>query len=212
MPKLIVKTYPVGMLAANCYLIIDSETSDCIIVDPGDDAQFLIQQIRELEITPIQIIATHGHFDHIMAAFELQNSFNIPFKLSSKDEFLLMRMNANAMHFTGAESGPPPQIDNFLDRKDFLSLSNNKFKLIPTPGHTPGSISIYSPDLQIVIVGDVLFAGGGVGRYDYDYCNYHDLQESIKLLLTLPQDTTVYSGHGKTTTIGNEINYHRAQT
>jgi glyoxylase-like metal-dependent hydrolase (beta-lactamase superfamily II) len=172
----------------------------------------LIQQISDLDIKPTQIIATHGHFDHIMAAFELQNTFNIPFKLSSNDKFLLKRMNSNSMRFTGAESGPPPQIDKYLDREDSLTQSNNKFKLIPSPGHTPGSISIYLPDLKVVFVGDVLFAGGGIGRYDFDYCNYSDLTKSIQKLLSLPIDTTVYSGHGDTTTIGKEINYHRAQT
>jgi glyoxylase-like metal-dependent hydrolase (beta-lactamase superfamily II) len=123
--------------------------------------------------------------------------------MSKKDEILLKWMRKSCKFFTGFDPGPPPEIDKYLNKS--LEIGDLKFEIIETPGHSPGSISLYSNKLGVVFVGDVIFAGGGVGRTDFKYSNRKDLEKSIKKLFKLPKNTIVYSGHGAETTIGEEI-------
>ncbi len=150
-----VQPLSVGQLKANCYLIFDDQTKEGIIIDPGDEADFIIQKIIDFDVKPLGIIATHCHFDHIMAVTELKLAFKIPFLAHKDDEFLLERMRKSAIHFTNLDPGPPPKIDNYLEtgnvrmgpRGIFDSDDEHfqKLKIIETPGHTPGSVSIYIP-------------------------------------------------------------------
>lgn len=197
---------PVGQLRANCYIVFDEKSSETIIIDPGDEADFIIQKILDYELSPKYIIATHTHFDHIQAVNELKLAFDIPFLMHKKDEILLKHFRKSALYFTKVDPGPAPKPDQYVDIKDQLEIENLKLKIITSPGHTPGSICLYNE--EVIFTGDTIFAKGAVGRTDFPYCNSLDLAESIKKILTLNPSLTVLAGHGESSTIGEEKIYH----
>lgn len=196
-----VKTYPLGELQANCYfLTIDKE---CIIIDPADSADFILETIQRENLKVHALFATHGHFDHLMAAGELQTSLKVPFYIADEDLFLLKRVEETARHFLG-HAPPiiqPKETKNLIEEK--FQISNFKFQVLATPGHTPGSRCFYFKDKHAIFTGDTLFKGA-IGRYDFSYSNKIDLFESIDKLFKLPAETTVYPGHEEITTIGTE--------
>ncbi|MGB9707083.1 MAG: MBL fold metallo-hydrolase, partial [Microgenomates group bacterium] len=183
----------VGQLSTNCYLVWDEESLETIIIDPGDDGDYIIRRIADFNLSPKYILATHGHFDHILAAAELKLAFNIPFGLHRADLFLLKRASRTAKFFTGSatEAILPP--DKFLKEGDKIEFGKESLKVIETPGHTPGGVSFYSPG--VLFSGDTIFADG-IGRTDFSYGSEEKLKNSIKKLLKLPGKTTVYPGHG----------------
>lgn len=185
----------VGQLKANCYLLVDEKSSNSLIVDPGDDSEYINRIIIDKNTTPKAIIATHGHFDHIMAVFDLRAIHSIPFLMNSKDVFLLERMQSSAEYFTNISSSPPPRLDAFLEKGD-IKIDCFEFEIILTPGHTPGGVSLYFQKEKAVFVGDLVFANGYVGRTDFKYSSGSKLNDSILLIKKLPPETKVYSGHG----------------
>ncbi len=197
---------PVGQLKSNCYLVTERDSGETIIVDPGEDADFIHRKLADSDLKPSKIIATHGHYDHVLAVLELKLVYKIPFLMHEDDEFLLENMSASAKYYSGIKSGPIPKIDKYLEENDILTLGKYKLKVIHTPGHTPGSISIYNKN--ILLVGDLIFERGAVGRTDFSYSDNKLLRNSIKKILTLPNGTIVYSGHGEKTKIGVEKKYH----
>lgn len=198
--KIELHTLPVGsLMRANCYLASDPKTNECIIVDAGDDADYIERIIQDYQLTPKAIVATHGHFDHIMAATELKLAYNIPFMVHKNDEFLVKRMSHNAKYFLNFDPGPSPQIDKYLSKE--IKIGKEKLKVIETPGHTPGSICLYHKETGIVLTGDTVFAGGGVGRTDFSYSDPNLLRESIKKIFKLPGNTIIYPGHEESSTI-----------
>lgn len=186
---------PVGQLTTNCYLLIDKTTDETIIVDPGDDADYIERVISDLHVTQKSILATHGHFDHIMAAFELQAAYSIPFLVHKNDEFLVKDLRNRVKHWLHIESPPPPIISGYLVEKQIISLGDTEFTVLETPGHTPGGICLYSAKEKVLFVGDLIFTGNVYGRTDFSYSNKNDLILSIKKILKLPENTTVFSGH-----------------
>jgi len=178
-----IETLVVGSMATNCYIVDD------IIVDPGDDAEYIISHITQ---KPSMIVATHGHFDHIMAAYALQLTYNIPFYIHPDDIFLLATMQSSAKHFLGLKEVDPPPVPTPLQGLSFFH----------TPGHTPGSICLQFSD--VLIVGDSIFADGGVGRTDFSYSKPLKLADSIDRILSYPPDTRLLPGHGKETTVKQE--------
>lgn len=195
-----IETIEVGQMQANCYLVWDPKTLECLVIDPGDAGEYIIQKILDLKLDPQAVVATHGHLDHVMAATELVLAFNIPFLMNTKDVFLLDRQEATAQHFLGFKSDPPPKITGDLGKEKSLKFQNLVFEIIPTPGHTPGSVSLYCKEEAGVFVGDLIFANG-VGRTDFKYANETKLNTSIRKILALPDATMVYSGHGKPFTV-----------
>ena len=201
-------TLPVGQMAANCYLVSDKETKKSIIIDPGDDADYIQQSLSDNHLVPVQIIATHGHFDHIMGVLELKLAFNIPFFIHLRDEFLVKSMQSGASHFLGINPGPPPPIDGFLKIGYPIKFGSCKLSVIETPGHTPGSLCFYGKEQNILFTGDLLFAGGGVGRTDFAYSDPEMLKESLKKIFKLPGNTVIYPGHGDSSTLQKEKTFH----
>ena len=210
MQKPIIKTLVVGQMAANCYILADQLVGEAIIIDPGDDAEYIINTLRDLNVTPTQIIATHGHFDHILAAFELQQAYQIPFLINQKDVFLVSRMQETAQFFLKMNIlDIPPKIDAYITGQEKISCGKYPLTVIETPGHTPGSICLYLENLQILFTGDTIFAEGGIGRTDFNYSSQAKLNESIERVLALPQATVLYPGHGLTATVAVEKTYHQ---
>lgn len=195
---------PVGQMQANCFVVFEEGVEQCLVIDPGDDADYIMRVMMDEGVKPTALIATHGHFDHIMAVNELKLAYDIPFYIHEKDEFLVERIRETARHFSHIDPGPPPKIDGYLNKTTLSHLTAMKLTVMETPGHTPGSVCLYSRKSEMVFVGDLIFAGGGIGRYDFSYSNYDQLQQSIRTTLRLPQETMVYPGHGEVTRIGVE--------
>lgn len=191
--------FPVGQLATNCYLVIAGK--EALIIDPGDDADYIQRIINDEEVSPFKIIVTHAHYDHILAVTELKLAYKIPFMMHQKDEFLLKEMARSAKYFSNIQIDPAPKVDKYVIGEDTLKIGDCKLKIIHTPGHTPGSISLYDKKNKALFVGDLIFAQGGVGRTDFRYSSIQDLNKSIETVLKLPDNTIVYSGHGDETTI-----------
>ena len=196
-----VKRLVVGQLKTNCYLVKEEKSKKTIIIDPGDDAEYITNIINEEKIKPIMILATHGHFDHILASLPLKLIYKIPLLIHKDDEFLLKRLGSSANYFLGVNDSLNTGIDRYVRKGDKIVLSKETFEIIETPGHTPGSISIINKKEKIIFVGDLVFSEGGVGRTDFSYGSNNILSKSIKKILKLSNDTKVYSGHGEETTV-----------
>jgi len=188
----------VGQLQTNCYLVWNQISKKAIIIDPGDDADYILHKIQDLGLKPKLIIATHGHFDHVLAVTELKLAFQIPFLIHQADLFLIRRVSETAKYFTGLKADPFLPPDRFIKEKDQLKFGQEKLKVIETPGHTPGSICLYQKGT--LFSGDTLFASG-TGRTDFSYASSEELKISLKKLFQLPLKTVVYPGHGQKTTI-----------
>lgn len=197
------ETIIVGQMATNCYICSDTKRSEGIIIDPGDEAEHISDVLSRLNVIPKLIVATHGHFDHIMAAFALQLAYNIPFMMHEADAFLLQNMRVSAKHFLGLSTvDPPPKINKFL--RDGDTIEN--LTVIHTPGHTPGSISLVGDG--VIFAGDTICADGGVGRTDHEYSDSVALSRSVRTILSLPPDTMLLSGHGEASSVARERPYH----
>lgn len=209
-------SFSLSQLQVNCYFVI--KNNKCLIIDPADEADFILEKIQQLKLDPVAMVATHGHFDHIMAAGEIQLSYNIPFYIHQNDIFLLDRLEQTAQYFLGYKPAiiKPKNITTIS--KLALHVTRFALQVIKTPGHTPGSISLYydnyHPELAcltarqasgspILFSGDTLFKQG-VGRTDFSYSSASDLEKSLKKLFQLPKKTIVYPGHGDKTTIKQE--------
>lgn len=203
-----VTTLTVGQMATNCYLLSDPETQECVIVDPGDDAEYISDKITALGLTPTHIIATHGHFDHILSAFVLKINFGIPFLMSGLDRFLVDRMQSTAKHFLGVVVDPPPTIDRSICGGDSLDVGHITVSVIALPGHTPGGIGLYEKKSGILLTGDTLFADGAVGRTDHEYADRMILKTSVLKILHFPISTRLFPGHGEESTVGAEQVFH----
>ena len=195
-----VETLVVGSLFTNCYILIP-ETKEALVIDPGGDAEAIVRALRENGLNLRYIVATHGHFDHVCAVKELQDTLGGETLLHRADLPLLESLPAQGAAF-GMRTGPTPRIDRFLEEGDLLPLGNGHFRVLHTPGHSPGGISLTG--YGMAFVGDTLFAGS-IGRTDLPGSSHEMLLESIRRkLLTLEENTLILPGHGETSTIGWE--------
>ena len=199
--NLYIKKIVTGPLRENSYLLIDRLSNKCVLVDPGDEAQKIINYINENHIIPIAIINTHAHLDHIGAISEIKTVYSIPFYLHIQEKPILDSYLVSCRMF-GMRPGKSPSVDEWLDSSGELLIRPFKFLIIETPGHTPGGCSFLIGDA--IFVGDTLFQGS-IGRTDLPGGNRKILDKSlIKLINKLNPKTTVYSGHGPSTSIGFE--------
>jgi hydroxyacylglutathione hydrolase len=187
----------VGQLATNCYLLVDPKEHHTLIIDPGDDADYISDKIQSLHLIPKMIIATHGHFDHILGVVDLQLIYRIPFCLNQKDTFLVDRITETAAYFLGKNVYPPkPIIDGYITPNQIIRWGTSELKVLETPGHTPGSICLVSHKDNILFAGDLIFADGYVGRTDFEYADKKLLDQSIRIVKSLGTDLMIYPGHG----------------
>ena len=193
--------YSVGQLQANCYFLI--EGNNCIIIDAGESADFLLEQIQIKKLKPLAIFASHGHFDHIMAVGEIQLSFDIPFYIAKEDLFLVKRVSETARYFLKQKIAiiDPKNIHDI--KAGELKIENFKLKILKTPGHTPGASCFYLKDQGWLFTGDTLFKDA-IGRYDFSYSDKQKLKLSLERLFKLPDETIIYPGHGEETIIDEE--------
>lgn len=185
--------YPLGELQANCYVL--TQGTDALIIDPGDSADFLLEQVSREKLKVWGILATHGHYDHILATGELQLSLKVPLYIGQRDVFLVNNMKKTAEHFMSVKPIVlPVQGMEFLEEKPYM-LGPFSFAALPTPGHTPGSFSFYFEKESVLFVGDVIFADTSYGSTSHRYSNRRDLEQSIEKLKAV-NFATVYPGHG----------------
>ncbi len=204
--KLTIERLTVGQMAANCYVVQEASSGALVIIDPGEDANYIAEHVLKLQGEPLAIIATHGHFDHILGARELQLTFGIPFYIHAADSFLVARMQETAAHFLGRHIvETSPVIDKTLVDKQEITLGANTLTVIETPGHTPGSICLYTKTENVVFTGDTIFADGGVGRTDFSYSEPLKLAVSLDRILSLKAETRLLPGHGEETTVRERI-------
>jgi glyoxylase-like metal-dependent hydrolase (beta-lactamase superfamily II) len=194
-----------GELQTNCYLVWDEDTKNGVVIDPADDGVGISEEIQIKGINLVGIWLTHGHFDHTLGALDLKLIYNAPIYIHNKDIFLLDRQDETAKHFLKRDTKIPNlvRIDKDLEKIKEIELDGEKFEVISTPGHTPGSVCFYNKKNKLLFSGDTLFAGLR-GRTDFKYGSTPKIFESLKKLIKLPDDTTVLPGHGDTTTIERE--------
>jgi hydroxyacylglutathione hydrolase len=192
----------VGPLACNCYVVGDPQTNEAIVIDPGGDASELVGAIDERKLAVRAIVATHAHFDHLIAAEVVRTHTGAPLYLHDSDRPLLDWFQESGLLFLGMELPPPPEIDSSPAEGDRLRAGAAELVVLHTPGHSPGSISLVSD--SALFAGDVLFADS-IGRSDLPGGDTDTLLSSIRgKLFDLPDDLAVYPGHGPPTTIGRE--------
>ena len=200
---MIVEMLTVGPFQENCFLVGDPSTNLGIVIDPGDDADRIIEHAKATGLEFKYIWNTHAHLDHVCAVEALKEAFDIPFLLHQEDEILLRNLPKQAAMF-GLEIDKIPVVDTYIQSTDTLEIGNLKAKVLHTPGHTLGGVTFYFDTEGIAFVGDSLFQGS-IGRTDLYGGNFDTLIKSIReRLFTLPDNVTAYPGHGPPTTIGME--------
>ncbi len=197
MKSLGLKILVVGEMQTNCYLVFDKKSREAVIIDPGEDVDYIERVILERELKPLKIIATHGHFDHILGAFELRLAFKIPFLINKKDEFLVKSMKKRAEFFLETKDSLNTIIDGSLEEEDEVTVGEGKLTVIETSGHTPGSISFWNKKEKIVFSGDLIFKDKTFGETGHKYSSLNKVLESISKIKSLPKGTTLYPGHGE---------------
>lgn len=204
MKNLVIKILELGSLNTNCYLVWDKKTFETIVIDPADSGDLISEEILQNNLKLKNIILTHGHFDHVLGLLELKLNFpKAKILLHSQDLFLLKNSQQSAWHWLNRQTDPVPLPDEFLADGDILKLGKIDFRIMHAPGHTPGSICLYSKDSQTLFSGDLLFKNA-IGKTDFSYSNPNKMQNSLKKIFKLPKETLVYPGHGETTMIGQE--------
>jgi glyoxylase-like metal-dependent hydrolase (beta-lactamase superfamily II) len=200
-----IDTITVGAFAMNCYLLSDPETSEAIYIDPGAEAEQLIKKITDQGLLLKYIINTHCHIDHAAEVKHVQQYFNIPYYIH-EDELPLLKMLPQQGEMFGMSIAGIPSVDSYLKEGDVLEFGTIKGKVLHTPGHSPGGISLLFD--RDVFVGDCLFYDS-IGRTDLHKGDYEQLITSIKSkLLTLDEQNRVFPGHGPATTIGREKSHN----
>jgi hydroxyacylglutathione hydrolase len=211
---MLIAGFPAGDLQANCYVVAPAAGATCVIVDPGDGAAEGVAEIcAEHDLTPAGVLLTHGHFDHVGAAAELCDSYDIPVHIGAADAYMLSEpLSAVSAQFrqmvAGTQFPPAPRTVVPLDGSGPLPLADLPLSVIHVPGHTGGSCTYHfagddgRPD--VLCTGDTLFAGS-IGRTDLPGGDGAQILRSIHgSLMTFPDDTVVLAGHGPTSTIGDE--------
>jgi len=199
---MILQMLVVGPFGSNCYVVGSEKTKEGIIIDPGADPEAILQAVRELELKITMIIVTHGHADHTGGVGEVKKATKAPFALHTDEVPGLHEISKYITTLFGTRLAPLPAPDKLLNEGDIIKVGEFNFKVLHTPGHSPGGISLAGNG--VVFSGDTLF-NYGIGRTDFPGCSYDVLMESIRTkLMTLPDKTVVLSGHGPETTIGAE--------
>jgi hydroxyacylglutathione hydrolase len=194
---------PVGMLQCNCSVFGDENSRQAIVIDPGDNIEDILAILQEHSLRVQTIVITHAHIDHIGGAAKLKAATGAPVVMNAADQELYDHLDAQAA-WLGMEPPARTSIDEAAREGDVLTLGPAEFRVLYTPGHTQGSISLWIPAENKLIAGDTLFRDS-IGRTDLPGGNPRQILRSIEeKLLPLPEDTVVVPGHGANTTIGRE--------
>jgi len=202
---MITKMFAVGTLSTNCYVVGCNETREALIIDPGFEtkleAKAIVKEIDQRKLRVRYIVNTHGHSDHTAGNGTMKKLTGAPILIHEYDAPMLTDSTKNLSMLFGLRATSPPPADQVLHDGDVVQVGNVALKILHTPGHSRGSISLLGVDA--VFSGDTLFAGS-IGRTDLVSSSYEEIMLSLKKLATLPDHVRVYPGHGPTSTIGEE--------
>lgn len=202
MPLRIFEHRVVGPLQCNCYVVGDPDARRAIVVDPGGDADDIVDAVASHGLTVTAIVATHAHFDHVVAAERVRALTGAPFRLHPDDRPVLDWLQESGRLFLGVELPPPPEVDAALEEGDVVRAGDVGLEVLHTPGHSPGSVCLVGDG--VVFSGDTLFASS-VGRTDLPGGDGDALLAAIRdKLFALDDDLKVLPGHGFATTLGVE--------
>ena len=206
MGQIEIKSMTLGMVATNCYLIINKETKEALLIDPADNALRISNVIEENVCTLKAILLTHGHFDHIMALNELKKRYNVPVYAHEEEEDVLKQSSLNMSGMIGQIY--TTQADIYVKDGEHLKLAGLDIIVLHTPGHTKGGVCYYLPEEKVLMSGDTLFHCS-IGRTDFPTGSMSQLVRYVKeQLFVLPDDVQVYPGHDSVTSIGYEKQYN----
>ena len=201
---IIVETIPVGPLQCNCTILGDLVSRKAIVVDPGGDAEILLERLVDLNLQVERIIHTHAHLDHFLASGKMKEATGAKLALHREDLFLWDMLEDQCRMF-GIPFEPPPPPDQWLENEEEIDLNDLQGKALHTPGHTPGSMCFLFESQKLLIAGDTLFQGS-IGRTDLWGGDFKKIEKSIQeKLYTLDEETSVITGHGESTSIGHEM-------
>ncbi len=200
---MILKTLVVGPFGTNCYVVGSETGGPGLIIDPGADARQILTAVNDSRLKIFLIVITHAHIDHIGALSQVKEATGADYAIHENEAKGGMGMFSRMFSsMTGGSFSPPPKPERLLKDGDSIDVGNLKFKVLYTPGHSPGGISLYGQG--VLFSGDTLF-NYGIGRTDFPGSSFEQIMNSIKnKLFVLPDETIVYPGHGPATTIGEE--------
>jgi glyoxylase-like metal-dependent hydrolase (beta-lactamase superfamily II) len=198
------KVFPVGMLACNCSILGDESTGEAIVIDPGDQIDQVLQILAKHHLRAKYIVATHAHIDHVGGFKKLKAASGAPVLMHQNDLALYQNLAVQA-EYLGVATPAITDVDEFLKEGDSLHCGALTLEVLHTPGHSPGSVSLYLPgEAERILSGDTLFQGS-IGRTDLWGGSFDQILRSIhNRLLIFPDETPVFPGHGLPTTIGEE--------
>ncbi|SNB44894.1 MBL fold metallo-hydrolase [Geobacter sp. DSM 9736] len=200
---MIFESVVVGELGVNCFILGCEKTKEGIVVDPGGEPGRILAAVSQLGLSVKYVINTHGHFDHVGGVKEVLAATGARYLVHREDVPFLSRASDSARAY-GLRAENPPLPDEFMEDGLTVSFGECRLKVIHTPGHTPGGCCLYLEDENVVITGDTLFAES-VGRTDLPGGSHEILVAGIRdRLLNLPEETSVWPGHGPASTIGHE--------
>lgn len=207
-----VKGFEFNMFGEMTYVVYNEESRKAAIIDPGmmnsRDAALLDDFLMKNRLEIVHVIATHLHIDHVMGLSRIIEKTGLGLEANRNDEFLSRRIAEQADMFRLPITIGKVEISKYLEPGDHVNIGDDYLVVISVPGHSPGSIALYSPSSSFVITGDALF-DGSIGRTDLPGGDYATLIKAITdNLLSLPDDTVVYPGHGNHTTIGNQKKFN----
>ena len=199
---MLIKSIPVGQIEANCYIVTNEKSLECVVIDPGDESNTILDYLEDNRLKCQAILLTHGHFDHTGAALAVSEETVAPIYINEKD--CSPKGKYELMRFSLPENG------RYLSDGDVLELAGMRFEIMETPGHTPGGVTIRCG--EALFTGDTLFKGS-CGRVDFEGGSLEEELLSIKRICALPGDYEVYPGHMDSSTLEQErcFNYYCRQ-
>lgn len=192
-----IKTLPVGQLETNCYVVVNEQRLECVVIDPGDESNTILDYIEDNKLKCCAIMLTHGHYDHVGAVSEIMEQTGCEMYINPRDEGYEPGMSG--MKFKMPEGG------KYYDDGDVVKAAGLEFKVLATPGHTPGGVCLICGNA--LFTGDTLFRGS-CGRTDLPGGNMRMEMASLKRLCTLTGDYEVYPGHMDSSTLERERRFN----
>ena len=204
-----VKKFVCNPLQENTYVVSD-DSRECVVIDCGaffdDERKAIVSYINTQQLKPVRLLCTHGHFDHIFGCDTIFDAFGLQPEVHSDDAYLTDDLNAQVKQMLGADLQlQMPAIGHYLTDGEVITFGRHQLKVLHTPGHTPGGVVFYCEQERTVFSGDTLFRMS-IGRTDFEKGSYEQIIDSLhNVIAKLPADTTVYTGHGPLTVVGEEV-------